>query len=291
MVWRANAWVRGVEAGRAEAIHYVSEDGQALTGWFLYPPGYVAGRPIPVVTVVYPSTVYGARAPGSLAVLNEDFEHPQLLAALGYGVVLPSMPEPGKPLQAGALDSLRSGVLPLLDTLIARGIADSSRIALLGQSAGGYATLGLVTQTSRFRSAIASASYGNLESLYGTFYGQYRYGDSGVPQRAVLLRMLQFERGYYGAGAPPWEAPERYRRNSPITRVADVRTPVMLIHGDADFVPVQQAEEFFTALYRQDKKVRLVRYAGEGHTISARANVLDMWRRIEEWLRETMGAP
>ena len=49
--------------------------------------------------------------------------------------------------------------------------------------------------------------------------------------------------------------------------------------------------EAVTALYRQDKRVRLVRYAGEGHTITARANVLDMWQRIEEWLRETMPAP
>lgn len=48
------------------------------------------------------------------------------------------------------------------------------------------------------------------------------------------------------------------------------------------------AKAKFTALYRQDKRVRLVRYAGEGRTISGRANVLDMWRRIQEWIRETM---
>jgi len=127
-------------------------------------------------------------------------------------------------------------------------------------------------------------------SLYGTFYGQYRYGDAGSPQRAQVLRMLRFERGVYSAEAPPWEEPERYRVNSPLWRVASVQTPLMLIHGELDFVPVQQAEEFFTALYRQDKRVRLVRYAGEGHTIAGRANVLDLWRRLEEWLAETMPA-
>jgi hypothetical protein len=41
-------------------------------------------------------------------------------------------------------------------------------------------------------------------------------------------------------------------------------------------------------LFRQDKRVRLLRYAGEGHTISDRANVLDFWQRIEAWLKETM---
>jgi dipeptidyl aminopeptidase/acylaminoacyl peptidase len=100
--------------------------------------------------------------------------------------------------------------------------------------------------------------------------------------------MLQLERGYFGAGAPPWEAPERYRVNSPIERVASVKTPVMLIHGEVDFIPIQQAEEFWTALYRRDQRAKLVRYSGEGHTIAARENVLDMWRRIADWLRTTM---
>ena len=62
----------------------------------------------------------------------------------------------------------------------------------------------------------------------------------------------------------------------------------MLIHGDNDFVPIQQGEEFFTALLRQDKRAEFVRYAGEGHTINNRANVLEMWKRIAAWLEETM---
>ena len=288
VVWRGNNWVRDLDLGRSESIRYSAQDGTPLTGWLLYPPGHITGRAIPIVTVVYPGTIYSTRVPGVFSVLNEHFEHPQMLAALGYGVLLPSMPEPEKPLQAQALTALPAGVLPLLDTLIARGIADSSRIAVLGQSAGGYATLGLIVQTGRFRTAIASASYSNLTSLYGTFYGRYRYGDGGNPLRTQVLRMLQLERGYFGAGAPPWEEPERYRSNSPIVRVASVRTPLMLIHGDGDDIPLQQAEEFFSALYRRDQRARLVRYSGEGHTISARANVLDMWRRIDDWLHETM---
>jgi dipeptidyl aminopeptidase/acylaminoacyl peptidase len=225
--------------------------------------------------------------PSSFDILNDDFEHPQLFAAMGYGVLLASMPVSDER-QASSFDQLTSGVLPLLDTIIARGIADSARIAILGQSSGGYAVLGLIAQTNRFRSAIASAAYSDIASDYGTFYGEYRYGDAGSPQRAQILRMLQHERGVVGAPGPPWEHPEWYRANSPLSYVSRVRTPVMLIKGDADFVPLQDAEQFFTALYRQDKRVVLVRYAGEGHTIAARANVLDLWRRFEAWLRETM---
>jgi len=289
-VWRGNTWVADLQLGRPEAISYESTGGTPLTGWLLYPPGYVPGRRIPIVTVVYPGMIYGDQTPGAFDIFNPQFDHPQLFAALGYGVALPSMPAADKPLQTDALGELTAGVLPFLDTLIARGIADPDRVAVFGQSAGGWATLGLITQTDRFRTAIASASYSNLASLYGTFYGQYRYGDAGSPQRAQVLRMLQLERGVYGAEAPPWEQPERYRMNSPLWRVANVQTPLMLVHGELDFVPIQQAEEFFTALYRQDKRVRFVRYAGEGHTIAGRANVLDLWRRLAEWLEETMPA-
>ena len=287
-IWSGNDWLREVVTGRVERIDYASTTGAPLTGWLLYPSTARAGQRIPLVTVVYPGQTYNDAIPSELDLLADNFEHPQLFAALGYGVVFASMPTSEKEAGATALAELTTGVLPLLDTLTARGVADSTRIAVLGQSGGGYAALGLVTQTNRFRSAIASGAYANLTSLYGTFYGEYRHGDAGAPQRAQLLRMLQMERGFMGGDAPPWEKPELYAARSPLMQVAAVRTPVMLIKGDADFIPLQQAEEFFTALYRQDKRAMLVRYAGEGHTISARENVLDLWRRMAAWLSETM---
>ena len=287
-LWRGNAWLKEIEPGPAMPIAYSSTGGDPLAGWLLLPPGYTPGRRIPIVAYVYPGTLDTARAPWNFDVLASDFENPQLLAALGYGVVRPSMPLADRLLESDALKDLPNGVLPLLDTLVARGIADSSRIAVLGQSAGGWATMGLITQTDRFRTAVASAGYPDLVSLYGSFYGQFRYGDAGSGRRAQVLRMLQFERGMFGAGAAPWDDPAAYRRNSPIWGVARVHTPLLLVQGDEDFIPVQQAEEFFTALYRQDKRVRLLRYTGEGHTLSARADVLDFWRRLAEWLRATM---
>jgi dipeptidyl aminopeptidase/acylaminoacyl peptidase len=290
-IWRANEWVRDLKLGRAESFAYTSIGGASLTGWILLPPDYVPGTRIPVITNVYPGTVHGAQLPAVFSPFQSHFEHPQLFAALGYAVLLPSMPSPADPLDAYALEPLLNGVLPAVEALVARGIADPDRIAVLGQSYGGFAALGLITQTTRFRSAIASASYSNLASLYGTFYGQYRYGDQGRPEAAQVLRMLQLESaggGAMGLGGPPWAMPEQYQTKSPLFRADKVQTPLMLIHGEIDFIPIQQAEEFFTALLRQDKRALLVRYAGEGHTIADRENVLDLWRRLADWLTSTL---
>lgn len=287
-IWRANEWMREIKLGRAEPLTYKAQDGTALKGWLLLPVNHVQGERVPVVTIVYPGTVYGPNVPGSFSPFRANFEHPQLFAALGYAVLLPSMPEPKDPTQSHALPPLVNGVIPAIDAAIATGVADADRISALGQSDGGFAVLGLITQTNRFRSAMASASFSNLVSLYGTFYGQYRHGDSGRPESGQVLRVLQLEKGVMGLGGPPWSEPDRYRENSAINFAHKVETPLLLIHGELDFIPIQQAEEFFTALFRQDKRAQLLRYAGEGHTISDPANVLDLWRRIDTWLKETM---
>ena len=100
--------------------------------------------------------------------------------------------------------------------------------------------------------------------------------------------MLQFEKGVYQFGMPPWSARGLYEVNSPISYVDKVETPVMLVQGKLDFVPIQQGEEYFTALYRRGKRAEFVRYQGEWHTISNHENVLDFWKRVENWLAETM---
>ena len=241
-----------------------------------------------MITVVYPGTTFVSNPPSSFSVFTSEFEHPQLFAALGYAVLCASMPAPKEAAEALYAKYFANGVFPAIDAAIARGFIDPDRIALQGQSNGGYATLSLISQTKRFRSAIASGAPTDFASLYGTFYGAYRFGDSGDPRTGQLLRMLQVERGVYQFAMPPWLARDQYLLNSPISDVDKVETPVMLIQGNLDFVPIEQGEEYFTALYRQGIRAEFVRYVGEWHTISNRENVLDLWKRIERWLNETM---
>ena len=141
-VWRANAWMSELRLGRAERVEYTGAGGAPLNAWVLLPPNHVAGTRAPLVTIVYPTAVYGATAPSSFSAFQPNFEHPQLFAALGYAVLLPSMPALEDPLESHALKPLVPSVLPAVDAAIARGLADPDRIAIAGQSDGGFATLG-----------------------------------------------------------------------------------------------------------------------------------------------------
>ena len=92
-----------------------------------------------------------------------------------------------------------------------------------------------------------------------------------------------------GMGSPPWADLQRYIRNSPLTYADRIETPLLIIQGDLDFVPIQQGEEMFTALYRQNKRAEFVRYWGEDHLLSSPANIRDMWNRIYLWLDTFVG--
>jgi acetyl esterase/lipase len=281
-VLATNTFLGRLDEGSLRKFNYRGLDGQDLIGWMILPVGYQAGRRYPVVTWAYASHVYSDEPPDFPVTINDA--HPlnlQLLAAHGYVVLLPSMPlspygEVGDPYR-----ELPKGVLPALDKLVALGIADPHRLGVMGQSYGGYSTYGLITQTSRFRAAVVLAGLSNLVSLYGTFDARERYEAFA---REDPFRLWSSENEWMGN--PPWKDPSRYMRNSPISYVDRVQTPLLIIQGDLDYVPVQQGEEFFTGLYRQNKRARFVRYWGEDHILSSPANIRDMWQRIYAWFDE-----
>jgi dipeptidyl aminopeptidase/acylaminoacyl peptidase len=174
---------------------------------------------------------------------------------------------------------LEKGVLPAIDKLVQMGIADPQRIAVMGQSFGGYGTYGLITQTNRFQAAVVLAGDSDLLSAYGTFDARRRYDSTGNKEFSLMWNVEGM-----GMGAPPWTDLERYIRNSPIAYVDRVQTPLLIMQGDLDFVPIQQGEEFFSALYRQNRRAEFVRYWGEDHILNSPANIRDMWQRIYAWL-------
>jgi dipeptidyl aminopeptidase/acylaminoacyl peptidase len=286
-------WIEGVEGAETRRLTYTGPDGEELTAWMLLPPDREAEGGYPTVLWIYPGTTHGARVP-FLAQLNgmnlaTGIGALQLLASRGYAVLLPSIPLDSE--NADPRPQLEDVVMSAVDRAVEEGLTDPSRLGLLGQSYGGFGVTHLVSQTDRFQAAVASASITHLRSFYGTFDARGRYGHMAPPLALQTLLQAYFESGQGRMGAPPALAPERYREASPLTYVDEVDTPLMLIHGDQDFVPIQQAEMFFSELLRLGKTARLVRYAGEGHTLSGRANVLDMWDQIFSWFDEFLVEP
>jgi dipeptidyl aminopeptidase/acylaminoacyl peptidase len=144
---------------------------------------------------------------------------------------------------------------------------DPDRVGVEGGSYGGQLTNWAITQTTRFKSAVPSASISNLVS------------------HSYLIWALDYPLVEWG-GRHPWHegmAAKLWER-SPLAHVARVRTPTMFIHGELDQdVPIQEAEQMYAALKQVGVEAALVRYPREGHGLREPAHVVDAMTRSLAW--------
>lgn len=288
----ADRWIADVEGGESRKLSYRGLSGRDLTAWAILPPDHREGERYPTITFVYPGAVYGDRPPMESVNVLSPWRALQIFAAEGYVVLLPSMPlRGGRRDSATRRERMDDGVLPAIQKAVQAGFVDSSRVGLLGHSYGGHGVYQLVSLTDRFDAAVASAGIADLDLAYGGFDNRASYRHQRHPLRAQRFKMYYLEGGQGGMGAPPWEAPERWRQNDPIGFVDQVETPLMMLQGDRDLTDIEGAESFFTTLYRQGKPARLIRYFGEGHVIRGRANVLDMFNRVISWFDRYLKEP
>lgn len=283
-----NTHLASVDWGRIMEIDYSTAAGQPLKGLAILPPGYREGQRYPVITWVYPR--YMVRG------LSDPFVDPymagiynlQLYAARGYVVLIPSAPLAGGNFK-DATSELGKGVLPAVDRLVAMGIADPDRVGVMGQSGGGYMVYSLITQTNRFRAAIALAGLTDLAQLHTQFDAAAR-GYPGIEhEKSGNWSINEVGMGF---GVPPYEDHDLYWRNSPMAHVDRVQTPLLLVHGEFDKRgAMTQAETFFYSLYRQGKTARLLRYWGESHSLAqSPANVRDIVEESVRWFDRYLAA-
>ena len=270
-----NNHLKAVEYGQTRRISYRNAEGDTLNALVILPVQYEASRTYPLITYVYGGMIHDE----SDYKFDPTYFNLQLLAAHGYAVLLPSIPLASPDHPSDPYLDIPKSVLPAVDRAVELGIADPSRIGLMGHSYGGYTTYALVTYTSRFRAAIAMSGSTDLVSYYNAFDMASRYGV--WPLR--LTEAVVSQEGQFRMAAPPWSDRFRNDRNSPISYVDRVQTPLLMIVGDLDGNMPDQAEEFFTALARRGEPAQLVRYAGEAHTFTSAANIRDVWRRIFGW--------
>jgi dipeptidyl aminopeptidase/acylaminoacyl peptidase len=278
-----NGGLETVDPADIRPIHHRGPDGQMLTSWLFLPPGLRPGVMPPLVVVPYPGQTFSAppdnQGPGTFRL----YANAQVLAGAGYAVLVPSLPYPAK---GEPMAGLAQQVLTAIDAAGAQSPVDISRLAVWGHSYGGYAALALATQSSLFKAVIASAALSDLTSNYGALSAySYAVPESGLP---IFASAGWSETGQARMAAAPWKGPEHYRRNSPIAFADRITAPVMLIHGDLDG-GVGQAQEMFTALYRQNKDAVLALYRGESHVILGPANVRDEYARVFQFLADHIG--
>jgi dipeptidyl aminopeptidase/acylaminoacyl peptidase len=102
-----------------------------------------------------------------------------------------------------------------------------------------------------------------------------------APEVGLPTGMLSwFEGGQAGLGVPPWRDVSRYVARSPYFAIEGLKSPLLLIHGDADFLPVEEPERMLMGMHRLGRDALLARYAGEGHSLVSPANIRDQWQRI-----------
>lgn len=230
-------------------------DGLRVDGWLTVPDGPRGRKPHPLVVSVHggPHNAFGER-------FGEDL---QLLVAAGYAVLQVNPRGSGSYEESFARAVVGDwggadfeDILAVLDDALSdRSLRlDRRRVAITGGSYGGFMACWAITQTDRFAVAVAGAPITNFESEYGT-------ADIGP---------TWFEREQLG---PPWADRDRYAARSAIRFVDRVRTPLLLYHGEADLrCPIEQSEQFFTALTALGREVELVRVPAEGHVLPSDAS-------------------
>ena len=283
-VLKLNAAYAGVTPPQIVPIPHKGAKGETLTSWLYLPADRAAGGKLPLVVIPYRGQVF-AKPPAHLALgtWNES-ANAQILVGAGYAVLAPSLPydvETGEPALGLADDILRA-----VDAALARGDLDPDRIALFGHSFGGMSVVNTAIQSPRFKTVIASAGLFDFISNWGIFLQH----QAAIPQDGYSPNLTNgmTEHAQPGMGAPPWADPLRYLRNSAIFQADKLNVPVLILHGETDELGVFQAQELFSALYRQGKDAELVTYWGEGHNTMSPANIVDRYAIILDWLKRTL---
>jgi dipeptidyl aminopeptidase/acylaminoacyl peptidase len=252
----------------AELVKWKMFDGKMSEGLLFKPEDFDPKKKYPVIFYFYERNadgLYAYRGPApSASTVNVAY-----FVSNGYLVFDPNIyykdGEPG--------NSAYNSVVSAAKYLSKMPWVDSTRMALQGQSWGGYQIAYLVTRTNIFKAAWAGAPVSNMTSAYG-----------GIRWGTGMNRQFQYEKQQSRIGATLWQRPDLYIKNSPLFSADKVTTPLVMMHNDADgAVPWYQGIEFFTALRRLNKKVWMLQYNGEDHNLVERKNRKDLSVRLGQF--------
>ena len=251
--------------GDAKSLHWKNE-GLDIQGWLIYPRNFDPAKKYPMIVQVHggPGAAVQSSWPdaGDFAIA---------LSGAGYFVFQPNPRGSFGQGEAFTRANVRDfgygdfrDILAGVEEALRAAPIDPNRLGLTGWSYGGFMTMWGVTQTNRFKAAMAGAGIANYQSYYG--------------QNKIDQWMIPF------FGKSVYDDPEVYAKSSPITFTKNVKTPTLVIVGDSDGeCPTPQSYEFWHALKTLGVETQLVVYEHEGHHFAKPADQRDRARRTVAW--------
>ena len=262
--------LKGVEK---QLIKYKRADGVELTGELYLPANYNAKKdgPLPVIMWAYPKEYKSSDAAGQ--VQNSPYEFLRLYSGSpiywvtqGYAVFddfgMPIIGEGEEEPNETFVQQLVAGAKAAIDKLDEMGVGDPKRVAVGGHSYGAFMTANLLAHSDLFAAGIAR---------------------SGAYNRTLTPFGFQSEERTL------WETPDTYVKMSPFMFADKIKTPLLMIHGEADnnsgTYPMQ-SKRFYNALKGHGATVRLVMLPHESHGYRARESVMHMLWETHCWLEK-----
>jgi dipeptidyl aminopeptidase/acylaminoacyl peptidase len=268
-VSRANTDLPKPPLGETKVISWKGKDGLAIEGLLTYPAGYESGKKYPLILNIHggPTGVFGETFIG-----RSGLYPIAAFAARGYAVLRPNPRGSGgygkefrfaNMADWGGMDYWDD--MAGVDQVVAMGVADPERLGIMGWSYGGFMTSWAITQTNRFKAAAVGAGVTDLWSFTGT---------ADIPG---------FLPDYFGGD--PWDQFENFSKHSAMTYVKNVKTPTLILHGEADVrVPTSQGYEFYNALKREQVPVKMVVYPRQPHGPNEPKFVMEIAQRNLDWM-------
>jgi dipeptidyl aminopeptidase/acylaminoacyl peptidase len=252
--------------GTLTEVHASAEDGTAIRGWLVLPDGAGPQAPAPLLLWVHggPQSSWNAWA---------WRWNPWVMAARGYAVLLPDpalstgygqhMMQRGHGTWGG---NPYTDVMAITDAVVKRPDIDDTRTAMMGGSFGGYMANWIAGHSGRFKAIVSHAGLWALDQFVG---------------------MTDAPMYWYRAFGELAARPERYQANSPHLHVADIVTPMLVIHGDKDYrVPVGEALRLWTDLARHGKTAKFLYFPDENHWILKPGDVPVWYETVFAFLAE-----
>jgi len=252
-------------------------DGVELSANLYLPPGYKKeDGPLPALIEAYPTEYKTKSSAGQITGSPYEFVFlywgsPVPFVTQGYAVLenasIPIVGEGKAEPNDTYVEQLVASAKAAIDEGVRLGVVDRTRVAVTGHSYGAFMTVNLLAHSVLFKAGIAR---------------------SGAYNRTLTPFGFQNEDRNY------WQAPDVYNKMSPFMHADEIKTPLLLIHGEADnnsgTFPIQ-SERLFSALKGQGATVRFVLLPLEAHGYAGRESVLHMFWEMNTWMNTYVKNP